>query len=187
MVRHLSFPSHQNLEGLGGARNWNLGATRGVKSAFLTMAHNSQVHRRFPDWINVLLVFLTKPTKWFSRSASTGKVPSHHSSGSGSGSSSGGYVDGRSSMTLLGSSPSGNIGSGNDRRGGGKDGSRKPKISRPTDPRPIRDAGVYGASPGSRWVVFIFFLSLFHSFSSLFILYIHLLTIPPVPFPPARS
>lgn len=58
-------------------------------------------------------------------------------------------------MTLLGSSPSGSVGSGSG--SGGKDGSggggRKPKISRPTDPRPIRDAGVYGASPGSRSVL----------------------------------
>ena len=56
-------------------------------------------------------------------------------------------------MTLLGSSPSGSIGSAGDGAGGGRGGKevgRKHKISRPTDPRPIRDAGVYGASPGSR-------------------------------------
>lgn len=78
--------------------------------------------------------FLSKPSKWFSRSASASKVPTSA------------YSDARPSISsnigLGSSSGSANVGN--------TVGGRKHKISRPTDPRPILDG--YAGAAGSRWV-----------------------------------
>ncbi|PPQ71599.1 hypothetical protein CVT24_006459 [Panaeolus cyanescens] len=78
--------------------------------------------------------FLSKPSKWFSRSASASKVPTSV------------YSDARPSMSsTIGGGPPGNANPGN------VVGGRKHKISRPTDPRPILDG--YAGAAGSRSVL----------------------------------
>ncbi|KAJ7036798.1 hypothetical protein C8F04DRAFT_1094429 [Mycena alexandri] len=76
-----------------------------------------------------LTQFLTRPSKWFSRSVSAPRVSS-------------GDESPRASTSSLAPAV------------------RKPKISRPTDPRPILDVEGYMGVPGSRSVFFCVYYAL---------------------------
>ncbi|KAJ7631846.1 hypothetical protein DFH06DRAFT_1055932, partial [Mycena polygramma] len=76
-----------------------------------------------------LAQFLTRPSKWFGRSASAPRV---------AGLAAAGDESPRASTSSVSNGPAG---------------ARKAKISRPTDPRPILDAEGYMGVPGSRSVL----------------------------------